>query len=295
MARRVEPNFFIIGAPKCGTTTIADWIRGHPDAFMPPQKEPHHFNKDHNFVVYPDFEEYLELFASASNKIAIGEASVFYLLSEVAVPLIESTFSHSRYIVCVRNPIDMAVSLHKEERFATNEHVADFFSAWKLSPDRRRGRSVSIWCREPQHLDYQVVCSLGAQVQRLLRVVPNDRVHFVTLDEMASDPSKVYRGVLAFLGLKDDGKNVFQASNQAKAVRWPAIKRLVRILGYVRRSLPIRARLGILNGINRVNATAPGEEGALSPEQRAEMLEYYRDDINLLASLTGRDLSNWLK
>lgn len=43
----IKPNFFIVGAPKCGTTSLAHWLAGHPQVFMSPVKEPHFFNTDY--------------------------------------------------------------------------------------------------------------------------------------------------------------------------------------------------------------------------------------------------------
>ncbi len=40
----VKPNFFIIGAPKAGTTSMWDLLRRHPDIFMPRLKEPAFFS-----------------------------------------------------------------------------------------------------------------------------------------------------------------------------------------------------------------------------------------------------------
>lgn len=41
------PNFFIVGAPKCGTTAWATYLSNHPDIFVPKAKEPHFFTTDH--------------------------------------------------------------------------------------------------------------------------------------------------------------------------------------------------------------------------------------------------------
>jgi hypothetical protein len=80
-----KPTFFIIGAPKCGTTSLAAWLGTHPDAFMSPTKEPDFFNTDDRQGV-TSLSEYEELFREArNNHIAVGEASVWYLSSSHAV------------------------------------------------------------------------------------------------------------------------------------------------------------------------------------------------------------------
>src|SRR5579871_6019552 len=64
MSDRLKPNFFIIGAPKCATTSMAAWLAAHPYIFMSPKKEPHFFNTDERQEV-SDLEEYMRLFQDA--------------------------------------------------------------------------------------------------------------------------------------------------------------------------------------------------------------------------------------
>src|SRR5881296_627147 len=73
------PTFFIVGAPRCGTTALYSYLRQHPDVFLPDNKEPHFFNTDMNSGgAIRDESEYLALFASARDQARIGEASVYY-------------------------------------------------------------------------------------------------------------------------------------------------------------------------------------------------------------------------
>jgi len=74
----MKPNFFIIGAPKCGTTSLATYLGMHPNVFMCSPKEPHYFSTDINWQLVKNKNDYLKLFAKATNdNFAIGEGSVF--------------------------------------------------------------------------------------------------------------------------------------------------------------------------------------------------------------------------
>lgn len=95
-----EPNFFIIGAPKCGTTSLAHWLAQHPEVFMSPVKEPHYFSTDFPLTSWRDPDDYHSLFEGAdTHHKAVGEASVWYLRSREAVPQIEAHYPGARYIV----------------------------------------------------------------------------------------------------------------------------------------------------------------------------------------------------
>ena len=160
-----EPNFFIIGAPKCGTTSLARWLSEHPEVFMSPVKEPHFFSTDFSLGDFSDENSYYALFADACpNHIAVGEASATYLRSEVAVMNIENKHRRARYIVMLRNPVDMAHSLHWQAVFSGDENAEDFEQAWRLNSKRENGQDIPPNCRDPKTVQYRRFCSLGEQL-----------------------------------------------------------------------------------------------------------------------------------
>ena len=82
-ADKAMPNFFIVGAPKCGTTSLHEYLQRHPDVFMPFYKEPHFFGSDLQGSRFRQFrdqpERYLKLFRDARGEKRIGESSPWYL------------------------------------------------------------------------------------------------------------------------------------------------------------------------------------------------------------------------
>lgn len=294
-----RPNFFIIGAPKCGTTSLAAWLSEHPNVWMSPVKEPCFFCSDLEVVSTFSEKEYARLFddANPDRHIAIGEASVWYLFSRVAVPRIENECAGSRYIVMVRNPVDMAHSLYGQLVFDGLEDIQSFERAWRLSSERREGRAVSPWCHEPRRLDYQQVCSLGEQLERLLQVVPMDRIHVVVLDDMIANPRMEYRKILDFLGLPDDGRTDFPVLNEAKRPRSLLFVRLLNVA----RQLKARFRFPRMLWLNRAVwrlirlNSQPYRRQPVSPRFREELLAFYEPDIRKLGQLLGRDFDAWLQ
>ena len=285
-----DPNFFIIGAPKCGTTSLAAWLGEHPQVFMPERKELHFFNTDHQSNMSSEKAHYETLFTPAGEEhIAVGEASVWYLYSTVAVPNIENTYPGSRHIVCLRNPVEMAYSLHNQMLVNGNESVTDFKEAWKLSGERLAGRRLPRFGREPSHLAYDKVCSLGAQYERLLSRVDVNRVLPVIMEDVKADARGQYLRVIEFLGLNDDGRVDFPVFNRAKERRSVLLRKMVIMVGDVKRSLGIQSGLGLLNRIDRTNVRYR-KRPPLPDDIRQELQEYFRDDVAKLGRLLGRDL-----
>ncbi|SMC26491.1 Sulfotransferase domain-containing protein [Desulfacinum hydrothermale DSM 13146] len=292
-----NPNFFIIGAPKCGTTSLSAWLAEHPNIYMSPMKEPQFFNSDLQISIVPNRYAYERLFRGVKAKhAAVGEASVWYLASQVAVPRIEQELPGSRYIVMIRNPVDAAYSLHEQQLVTGNEHIKDFAAAWNLSEEREVGKFVTRRCREPRLLNYKNVCLFGRQLARLMDTVCKQRVLVLLLDDVKENPRREYMKVLDFLGVEDDGRQDFPAMNTAKELRWPILYYAVRDLGHflgIKRWLAVPELWRLVNIIIGYNNRFRPRE-LMSIDLREELTEYFREDIYLLQKLLERDLSPWL-
>ncbi len=290
------PNFFIVGAPKCGTTSLAKWLSSHPKIYMSPIKEPHYFNIDMEYRKVPDKSEYLDLFdeVTDSHK-SIGEASVFYLFSECAIPKIENRITDARYIVMVRNPVEMAQSLHEQQLVAGNEHIDDFEVAWELSRDRLQGKKTSFWCREPKLLAYKDVCKIGKQVDWLFNLIPRERVHVIVLDDLKSDPLREYRDTLQFLNLDYDGRSEFRAHNTAKKRKSRLVRRIAKGVNAFKRSLGVGPiGTGIMEWIDKAN-TQNRPRSPLESHTREKVAEFFKEDVHLLSKTIDRDLTHWIE
>ena len=292
------PDFFILGAPKCGTTSMAAWLSQHPNIYLSMWKEPMYFDRDLKTRLRLGRRQYLNLFKDATEKhLAVGEATVWYLYSRVAVPAIERELPGARFIVMLRNPVDMAYALHEQMTMGNVEHELDFAKAWRMSPKRREGLATRPWVVEPRRLDYQAICSLGDQIGRLFGSVDRSRVLPLVLDDVREDPRREYVRVLRFLNVPDDGRSDFPIQNPAKRVRSPLVQALLKVAK--KGEFVLQLNLGLssahpalwrrLYALNR----SPRPRPPLAPEMRAELQEFFAQDIARLGDLLRRDLSPW--
>lgn len=292
-----QPNFFIIGAPKCGTTSMAAWLDEHPQIFMSDPKEPTFFCSDIKIPgAIKTLEQYLEFFNNAGDThLAVGEASVIYLLSHVAVKKILEFNSDAKFIVMLRNPIEMAPSWHGQLLLAnTGETLEDFEEDWKahLVYNHESGK-LNRRGFDPIYMEYVKVCKIGEQVQRLLQTVDAKSVLFIVLDDLINDSLHEYQRVLAFLNIPYDGRSQFSIHNPAKRAKYRLIQDLLLFLNNIKRFLGIKQKFGLLRKIYDANIK-PHKTMPLRPEFRQELIEVFREDVNLLSTLLGRDFSHWL-
>lgn len=288
-----KPNFFILGAPKCGTTSLASWLACHPRVFFSEPKEPNFFNTDRQFIYRPSPRAYRRLFKNAEPRhLAVGEGSTGYLSSGVALPAILDYTDAPRFIVCVRNPIDMVVSWHGQAIRMGVENRVTFEDAWRLQAARREGKHIPLLCKDPVVLQYRFICSLGTQLERVFQLVPKQDVVVVVLDDMKRDPMKEYRRVVNFLGVGDDGRRSFPVMNPAVQVPL-GLAATLNLVTLLKRRLRIRRRFGLIRWAERRLKTT-GPNRVPSPEILAELHDAFRPEIQLLSQLLDRDCSPWM-
>ena len=288
-----KPDFFIIGAPKSGTTAMARYLGEHPTIFMSDPKEPHFFNTDFANRYATTIEAYLGCFDGAgAEHLAVGEASVMYLYSQEAVGNILRFAPEARFVVMLRNPIDVAYGLHSQALVSFQENIKDFEEAWRLQPGRRMGVALPPGAKEKKSYLYGDLALLGEQMQRLLSQMPAERVCTLWFEDLVGDARAAYETVLRFLRVPSDGRTDFPRHNANRRVKSLWLRDAVSGAMHLKRRLGIDTRLGLLRGL-KVRNMHFGERQALSKELRREMALFFRDDVQLLSSLTGRDLSHW--
>ena len=287
------PSFFIVGAPKCGTTALTSYLRAHRDVYMSPIKEPHYFATDFPHFRYADtWSSYLELFRDAAPSCtAVGEASALYLYSEAAIPNILARLPDARFIVMLRDPFELAVSMHSQLLFDTDETTRSFDEAWRLCDERRLHRRIPPGCKEPKILLYDELASLGSQLQRLLSVVPRAQVKWWFLDELRSDPRRVYQGVLQFLGVADDGRTDFAIVNSRKSSRFNAISRITQRVPFplvrLGRKLGLQSTGKRMLQMLRTWNTSSNDGPVVSAETESAVRTFFAEDRALLQQLIG--------
>lgn len=286
------PDFFIMGAPKCGTTSMDEWLRAHPRIYMA-EKECHYFNTSHKNRATTDLDDYHRLFAAATDAhLSVGETSVRYLYCTEAVTNILNYNPSAQFIVMLRNPVDMVYSWHNQVYLSGLEPVKDFETAWHLQEKREAGEQVPKRCREIKMLYYGKVCRLGQQLQRLYAQVSPNRVHLIFFDDLQENPRRAYLAVLDFLGLPDDNQQKFKLHNPAKTYRIHCLKNLPLVLGKLKTKLGVRKGFGILTYLTAKNIRVK-QRAPLSPQMRRILTQYFKDDIDLLSRLSGRNLNHW--
>ena len=290
------PDFFIVGAPKCGTTSLAQYLAQHPRVFMCEPKEPFFFGTDLTGGSHWSRQQYEAMFAR-SGDLVCGEATTWYLYSKTAAKAIYRFNPEARIIIMLRNPVDAAHSLYGQLRFNQDEDIEDFAAAIEAQERRRRGQDIPDRCSAAWALQYTDVCRFSGQVQRFLETFGRRQVWFVIFDDFQARPADEVRRVYDFLGLDPGFRPDIRVLNRSKRPRSRRLQRLLRdapthLLG--RLLVPPRLRPKVAGLALRLNSR-PAPRPPLPPKVHADLAELFRDDVRRLGDLLGRDRMHWCR
>ncbi len=306
-----KPNFFIVGAPKCGTTSLYEYLRQHPDVYMPHSnerywlyKEPYYFCDE--LIDWPglriqDEKSYLSLFKSAGNEKCIGEATALYLFSQQAAKRIKNFAPEAKIIIMLRNPAEMMKAWHHDCVRWGHENVINFEQALSLENERKRGKQLPGGSGYPGCLLYSEMATFAPQIKRYFDVFGSASVKIVLLDDLANNPLRTYAEVTRFLEIEDSFIPSFEQHNQRKTVTTAdlitfRLKRFLRSNAAWTKNLkpliPSAFKNLYRHGISKIEKpiNLPVVDLSLMKSLTTQM----ESGINQLGLLIDRDLSSWI-
>lgn len=293
-----RPNLFVVGAPRCGTTSMYKYLQTHPDVFMAPVKEPNFFGSDlRDPKATRDEASYLSLFEAAGDEKYVGEASVWYLYSQRAAQEIHAFAPDARIIAMLRNPVDTMLSLHSHHVLTRYQPVKDFETALRSQGKKKDCDALNAGRSFRFDVSYREAVRFGTQLERFLHCFGPERVHVILLDDVLRDTAAVCRRALRFLDLDASRRPPLKKHNPMRKVRSEAFRRGYDVLfnDIMARRLRIpRPMTSVLRkAVHRLNLAETKQ--TVPAETRALLLHEMKDEIDKLGDLTGRDLSHWTK
>ncbi|MCB9741378.1 MAG: sulfotransferase [Alphaproteobacteria bacterium] len=214
------PDWYLVGAPRCGTTSLFTTLSHHPQLYTPAHKEPHFFGRDLSVQPHTVRDEalYLSLFEGARAEQRVGEGSVWYLHSQRAAQEIAARRPDARILILLRDPVEMVRSLHALFLRTGNEDLPDLGDALDAMPARREGRALPEACYFPEGLQYTAVARWAEGIRRYRELFGEDQVLLLRLDELKEAPAQTCRRVHRFLGVDEDAPPLSPASLRARHV-----------------------------------------------------------------------------
>lgn len=288
------PNFFIVGAPRCGTTALFSYLKAHPDIAMSAYKEPHYFGTDLVGLQFELFrgkhEQYLGLFNHAKNERMVGEASVYYLFSQQAAAEIHAFDPSAKIIIMLRSPIEVLESIYDQIQFTGDMAFPSFTAMWEQAHIYKNDPAAE---SRKRFLSGEGVL-FSEQVARYLTYFPTEQVHVIVYDDFKQCVAQVYQSTLEFLGVDTQFQPEFKAINARQKARSPFLQGLLSNQWLVHLGSRVTwLALPIYRSLKVINSTPM--QKTIIPTDLANMLKAeFRPDVEALSVLLQRDLMHWV-
>jgi hypothetical protein len=258
------PDFFLVGAPKCGTSALHAALARHPGLFLCEPKEPKFFLTDGSppssgggpgdVSTWAEHvwrrADYEALFAAASATALCGESTVFYLYDRDAQARIRKLLPDARLVAVLRDPAERAHSNWVHLRNAGLEPEADFATALDREPERIAAGWAHFW-------HYTALGRYGEQLDHLYGLFPRRQVLLIRYRDLRDAPAETADRVCRFLGVET----------------------------------------GVISTVPRHNVRPDvhGRATGATTAERAVALPRFADDVPRVAELTGWELGDWLR
>lgn len=219
---RLLPDFLIIGAMKCGTSSLFRYLEAHPNVAVSRPKEVHYFDDNaHRSLNW--YRKHFPIRFSKDGRAALrcGEASPYYLFCDTAPDRVKAALPDARLIVMLRDPVARAYS-HYHHVNANGHDDRTFAQAVEaeITHIESRGAHPLHPTHPPEHasrrLQYLARGIYADQLTRWFDRFDRSRVLVLRSESMFADPRAVYNEALALLELPPHDEIDFTRRNPGR-------------------------------------------------------------------------------
>ncbi|MFQ5812213.1 MAG: sulfotransferase domain-containing protein [Anaerolineae bacterium] len=204
---RLMPDFIIIGAARCGTTSLYSYLTAHQSIGSPCEKEVHFF--DYNFgkgIAWYRAQFPLFVRRALGQRFITGESSPYYMFHPLAPKRIARMVPKAKLIVMLRNPVDRAYS-HYHHTVRMGAETLSFEDAIAIEPERLDGEAEKIlqdegyYSYSHQHHSYLSRGIYVDQLEAWTGLFPREQILILRSEDFYAEPQASLRQVLEFLEL----------------------------------------------------------------------------------------------
>lgn len=272
----MQPNFIIVGGKKCGTTSIASILRGHPDVFVPELKEVHFF--DYESKVARGIPYYETFFADATNEKVIMDVSPNYMYVGNVPERIKTLTPDVKLIFFLRNPVNRAYS-HYWDHVRRQAEPLDFENALE---------------RKNSYIEKSLY---HKHLIRFFSVFDKNDILLLKSEEFFDSPQSCLEKLAAFLEISPRAfKEIRMKENYSRLPRSASLEKFFLSSGPVIRTIRKLTPAGIKKSIKTLDEKLNMKKFKPSPMSagtKEMLMKKFASDINELEKLSSLDLRQW--
>ena len=302
-----KPNFFIVGHPKTGTSALYNFLKQHPDVFLPEIKEPRFFCKDFHKeeeefykksklkkttkYTIKNKKDYLELFKDTKEEKAVGEVSPGYLESREAAKEISKFNPNAKIIMILREPSEYLFSSFNQKQ-KSEEGASTFKEALNLEKVRKKRDYRKVRAPPVSQLLYSERIRYEAQVKRYLDNFPKENILVLIHEEFKNNNLETCRKIFRFLGVDDSFKPETRTVNKGKSIKFKKLKSfldrpfMINFRRSLKEFLPKKAIRLLLNLYNKTMFKKGKDK--LDPKLKKKLKKKFKPEVEKINKLLNK-------
>ena len=289
----MKVDFFIVGAPKAGTTSLYHYLAEHPQIEMSSQKEPDYFSDtaiQEQGMYYRknriDTEEkYYSLFNVESKNVIFGEASVSYLFYKSVAGDIKKYNANAKIIIILRNPIDRAFSHYlMDYRLGL---VSDTFD--EIVNKTSNNNKVHLYYQQ-----YIQISEYAKQIARYYQQFDEDKIMLIDYEDFKKDVGEIVKSVYTFLGINSEYKADINKKHNTFTMPKNNLIRYIYSFVFIRNMLTFLFPKSLVKSVRSI-LFKQNKKPKLSDETRKQLKQFFKEDIWELSQILNKDFSKWIK
>jgi len=201
-------DFIIIGAQRCGITSLYNYLISHPNVSPALNNEVHFFDIHYNKGIDWYWKQFplLQEKPNSDEKSLTGESTPYYLFHPLAAKRIFKHLPKIKLILQLRNPVDRAYSHYNHAVRVGNESLS-FDEAIKQEPERLRNEEEKIYQDQysfnHQKLSYLSRGAYAEQLERYLELFKKEQMLILKSEDFFASPQQILNRVFSFLGISN--------------------------------------------------------------------------------------------
>jgi len=295
-----KPDFIVVGAPKCGTTSLYYYLRQHPEIYLPERKELHYFSAgylkgriggpgDKAAVrkVCDSQRDYENYFKPAPDDSVRGEISPSYFVYPETSEAIRNACGEIKIVIMLRDPVDKAFSQYCHLLKEGREELS-FEESLQEELERAENNWNDFWLLTRSSF----YCK---RIQKFIDMFGPEQVLVILLEDFSAAPSKSLAELCRFIGVNDSFTfDIGTRFNKSGAPRISLFSRILtaqnRLRRLIGRFLPERFKQDLYNRLMDMNT---GDKPELKPKIRKRLQRKFSNDIRCVEDIIGRE-TGWL-
>ena len=289
----MKVDFFIVGAPKAGTTSLYHYFNEHPEIEMSTKKEPDYFSDEainQQGMYYGEhridtLEKYEALFPDDATDKKLGEASVSYLFYPNVAGDIYKYNPDAKIIIMLRNPVDRAFSHYlMDYRLGL---VSDSFE--DIVTKQSSSGKATLCCQQ-----YIEISAYAQQIKRYFEVFDTANILVIDYAEFKKNAQGIVKKGYDFLEV--DNAFVADVNKKHNTYTMPNNEAIRKVysLAYLRKALNILLPKLLTKKI-RALFFKTDKKPTLSNPTRTQLKTFFKNDVAELSKILATDFSKWIK